>query len=141
MAQGSGGSFEERKPIGRTGGRASHCCSNRWLECRLLECTCSPDADLVAADSISNRAICSAIGFSLLLICTTTICVHIFLSIHLVIYRGNLWSLSICLSFKLFICASFYLYLYLHLYLDLDLYLYLYFYLCLSIYQYTHLYF
>ena len=119
-AQGGGGSFKARKPIGEVGcceswmAERTHWWIERWLGCR-------------------------AIYLSIYLAISISIYIYLYLSISIYIYL----YLSLFVSIYLYLSISFYIYLYLsisiYIYIYLHIYIYLYLYLCTSIYIYLYL--
>ena len=146
-AQGGGGSFKNRKPIGEVG-----CCesgmaerSHWWIERWLISLTLSLSfSDYLSIYLFIYLAIGLPIYLSIYLsICLSvylSICLSVYLSICLPVYLSTCLSvyLSICLSVCLSICLPVYLSICLSIYLYLPTYLptYLSIYLCiyLSIY-------
>ena len=157
-AQGGGGSFKHRKNPQEVLGcwfawaaeQAADGSTSGWsfilwksLECMpaaghmdwthmLLCMQRSPDADLLAADSM----LCYCSLCSVELLDPTSICLSVFLSVCLSIDRSIDLSiyLSIHLSISIYLSIYLYLYLSLNLCLYLNLYLQIYHYLSISIY-------
>ena len=116
-AQGGGGTFKNRKPIGEVGccesgmAKRSHWCTERWLISLTISLSFSDYPPTFLPTYLS-------IYLSLSLSLCLSVCLSIYLSIYLIYLSIYLW---IYLSIYLSVCLSIYLSIYLSLSLSLPL--------------------
>ena len=129
-AQGGGGSFKNRKPIGEVGCcesgmvERSHWWIQRWLISLTLSLSFSLFLSLFLSFSLiiylpTYRSIYLSIDLSIYLSISISLCLFVRLSVYLV-YLAIYLSLylSISLSLSLSVCLSVYLFIYLSIYLQ-----------------------